>query len=130
MVFKPQLRPIRIVLRWQLIVTGVLSLVAAFAWGFDGALSAFLGGAVNVVAGWVYGWRVAQGEARTAGEALRTMLRAEAIKVVLVIAQLWLVLAHYKQVVHAAFFIAFVITVGIFAAAIAVRDEEKNALTR
>ena len=130
MVFKPQLRPIRIVLRWQVIVTAVLTLVAAFPWGLDGALSAFLGGAVNVVAGWVYGWRVAQGEARTAGEALRTMLRAEAMKIVLIVVQLWLVLANYKQVVHAAFFIAFVITVGIFAAAITVRDEDKNALTR
>lgn len=127
MVFKPQLRPIRIVLRWQLIVTVVLTLTGALLWGSDGALSAFLGGAVNIVAGWVFGWRVAQGEARTAGEALRAMLRAEAIKVLLVIAQLWLVLANYKEIVHAAFFTAFVVTVGIFAAAIAVRDEEKNA---
>ncbi len=39
-----------------------------------------LGGAVSVVAGWVYGWRAAQGETRTAAEALRTMLRAEAIE--------------------------------------------------
>lgn len=130
MVFKPQLRPIRIVLRWQVTVTVVLSLIAAVPWGLDGALSAFLGGGINVVAGWVYGWRVAQGEAGTAGEALRTMLRAEAMKIVLIIAQLWLVLANYKGIVHAAFFIAFVITVGVFAAAIAVRDDDKNALTR
>lgn len=123
--FKPQLKPIRIVLRWQFIVTAVLSLVAALLWGTDGALSAFLGGAVNIVAGWAYGWRAAQGEARTAAQALRTMLRAEAIKVVLVIALLWLVLASYRDIVHAAFFGAFVITVVVFASAIAVR-EEKN----
>jgi ATP synthase protein I len=122
MPFKPGLRPIRIVLRWQLIVTAVLSLLAALVWGMDGALSAALGGAVNIVAGSVYGWRVAQGEARTAGEALRTMLRAEAIKVLLIIVGLWLVLANYRDVVHEAFFAAFVITVGVFAAAIAVRD--------
>lgn len=125
-VFKPSMRPIRIVLRWQLIVTAVLTLVAAFLWGLDGALSAALGGGVNVVAGGVYGWRVAQGEARTAAEALRTVFRAEGIKVLLIIVQLWLVLSIYKDIVHLVFFAVFVITVGVFAAAIAVRDTEEN----
>jgi len=117
------------VLRWQLIATAMLTLVALLPWGWDGALSAALGGAVNLTAGWAYGWRVSQGEARTAGEALRTMFRAEAIKVLLIIVQLWLVLSTYREIVHAAFFGAFVITVGIFAAAIAVRDpgEEKTS---
>ena len=123
------MRPIRIVLRWQLIVTAVLALVALLLWGRDGALSAALGGAVNLAAGWVYGWRVSQGEARNAGEALRTMLRAEALKVLLIIVGLWLVLTNYRDIVHVAFFAAFVITVGVFAAAIAVRDpgEEKKS---
>jgi len=124
--FKPGLRPIRIVLRWQVIATAALSLLAALLWGWDGAISAALGGAINVFAGWVYGWRVAQGEAKTAGEALRTMLRAEAIKIVLVIAGLLLVLSSYREIVHAAFFAAFVVTVGVFAAAIAVRDTENK----
>ena len=125
MLSRPRLRPIRIVLRWQLIVTAVLTLVAALLWGIDGAVSAALGGAVNFVAGWVYGWRISLGEARTAGDALRTMLRAEAIKVLLIIAQLWLVLSLYADIVHAAFFTTFVVTVVVFAAAIAVRDEDE-----
>jgi ATP synthase protein I len=123
------MRPIRIVLRWQLLATAVLTLVALLLWGRDGALSAALGGAVNLAAGWVYGWRVSQGEARTAGEALRTMFRAEAMKVLLIIAGLWLALTQYKDIVHAAFFAAFVVTVGIFAAAIAVRDPEEKTST-
>lgn len=128
-VFKPQLRPIRIVQRWQLIATAALTLVALLLWGRDGALSAALGGAVNLTAGWVYGWRVSQREARTAGEALRTMMRAEGMKILLIVIQLWLVLAYFRDIVHVAFFAAFVITVGIFAAAIAVRDpdEEKTS---
>ena len=123
------MRPIRIVLRWQLIVTAVLTVVALLLWGPDGALSAALGGAVNLVAGWVFGWRVSQGEARSAGEALRTMLKAEAIKVLLIIVQLWLVLSYYRSIVHVAFFATFVITVMVFAAAIAVRDtgEDKSS---
>jgi ATP synthase protein I len=129
MVFKSQMRPIRIVLQWQVIVTAVLTLVALLLWGRDGALSAALGGAVNLTAGWVYGWRVSQSEACSAGEALRTMLTAEAMKVVLIIVQLWLVLTNYKDIVHLAFFAAFVVTVGVFAAAIAVREpgEEKTS---
>ncbi len=130
MVFKLPPRPIRIVLRWQLIVTAVLTLVAALLWGRDGAISAALGGAVNVVAGWVFGWRVAQGEARSAGEALRTALRAEAMKVLMIIAGLWLVLANYRDIVHAAFFASFVITVVVFAAAIAIRDTDENKTPR
>ena len=126
MVFKRLIRPIRIVLRWQLIVTAVLTLVAALLWGREGAVSAALGGGVNYVAGWVYGWRVSQGEARSAGEALATMFKAEAIKVLVIIAGLGLVLSNYKDIVHVAFFATFVITVGVFAAAIAVRDTGEN----
>ena len=124
---RPLPRPIRIVLRWQLIVTAALTLVAGLLWGRDGALSAALGGAVNLVAGGVYGWRVSRREARTAGEALVTMFRAEGIKILLIFAGLLLVLTQYRDVVHEAFFATFVITVGVFSAAIAVRDTgEKN----
>jgi ATP synthase protein I len=124
---RPLPRPIRIVLRWQLIVTAALTLVAGLLWGRDGALSAALGGAVNLVAGGVYGWRVSRREARTAGETLATMFRAEGLKILLIFAGLLTVLTQYKDVVHAAFFATFVITVGVFAAAIAVRDTaEKN----
>jgi ATP synthase protein I len=127
MVSKPLPRPIRIVLRWQVIVTVALTLVAGLLWGKDGAFSAVLGGAVNIVAGGVYGWRVSRGEARSAGEALATMFRAEGLKILLIFAGLLLVLTTYKDVVHLAFLTTFMITVVVFAAAIAVRDtEEKN----
>ncbi len=80
-----------------------------------------------MVAGGVYGWRVSRREARSAGEALATMFRAEGLKILLIFAGLLLVLTYYREIVHGAFFATFVITVGVFAAAIAVRDtEEKN----
>ena len=126
MEFKARLKPIRIVLRWQLIVTAVLMLAAMLLWGRDGALSAALGGGVNVVAGWAYAWRISQGEARTAGEALATMFRAWGIKILLVIGQLVLVLKLYPGLVPAAFFAAFVVTVVVFTMAIAVRDAPEN----
>ena len=126
MQFRPLPRPIRIVLKWQLIATASLALAAAIPWGMNGAISAALGGAVNIAAGGMYGWRAAQGEAGTAGEALRTIFRAEAIKVLLIFVGLWLALSSYKNIVHVAFFASFVITVAVFAAAVAVRDEDKT----
>ena len=57
------------------------------------------------------------------------MFRAEGLKILLIIAGLLLVLTAYRDVVHAAFFATFMITVLVFAAAIAVRDpkEEKTS---
>ena len=72
MLLPRQPRPFRIVLRWQLIATVVLTLVAMALWGPEGAISAALGGGINVLAGWVYGWRVAQG-------APQTVIRAPAV---------------------------------------------------
>lgn len=122
MQFAPRLRPIRIVLSWQLIATIALTALGALLWGRDGALSAALGGAINLAAGWVYGWRISQGEARTAGETLAMLFRAWGLKLLLIVAGLVLVLSIYKDIVHAAFFLTFAITVGLFAAAIAVGD--------
>ena len=118
---------LRTVLRWQLVATGVLTLVAALLWGLHGAVSAGLGGVINVVAGAAYGWRVTRVEARTAGDAVVTLLRAWAIKVLLIVVGLFLVLRFYKGIVPAAFILAFVVTVGVFAAAVAVRDANKEA---
>lgn len=122
--------PIRTVVKWQAFATAGMAVVAAFLWGQDGALSAALGGAVNMIAGWAYGWRISRGEARTAGETLRTMMRAEAIKILLILAGLWIALSVYKDMVHVAFFAAFVVTVMVFAAAIAVPGAEDNNTTR
>ena len=126
MVFKPLTRPIRTVLRWQLIATAVLSLAALPTWGVDGALSAVLGGAVNLAAGGAYGWRVAQGDASTAGQALVTLFRAWGVKILVLVAGLVLVLKLYPSLVPAAFLATFVLTVGVFASAIAVADAEEQ----
>jgi ATP synthase protein I len=128
--FASRIRPFRIVLRWQLIATAVLTLAAAILWGGDGAFSAALGGAVNMTTGSVYAWRVTRSEGRTAGEALATLFRAWGLKVLLIMAQLLSVLVLYKDIVHAAFFAAFVVTVAVFAAAISVADAPDNKTPR
>ena len=124
------MRPIRIVLGWQVIATAALTLVFGLLWGLHGALSAALGGAVNVVAGSAFAFMASRSRAGTAGEALRTIFRAEALKVILILVLLPVVLSTYGDIVHVAFFTSFVITVAIFAAAIAVRDSEENKAPR
>ena len=120
------MRPIRIVLGWQLIATAILTLFFAFLWGAHAALSAALGGAVNVVAGCGYAFMVARSRAESAGEALRGVFRAEAVKIILILVLLPVVLGNYRDIVHVAFFTAFVVTVAVFTAAIAVRDSEQD----
>ena len=87
-----------------------------------GALSALLGGLVNVTAGIVYGVVVAIGRVGTPGDTVRTMIRAEAAKITLIVLQLGLVLTTYRDVVAAALIAAFVATVLVSTAAIVMRD--------
>jgi ATP synthase protein I len=97
-------------------------LIAGLWFGRHGALSALLGGLINVTAGAVFGVVAARSSKRTAGEALVAVMRAEAGKVLLIVLQLWLVLVNYKQLVLAPFFCTFVVTVIFFSMAFFVRD--------
>ena len=58
----------------------------------------------------------------SAGGALLAVLRAEAVKVAVVVLLLWLVLSSYKGVVVLAFIGSFIISVGILGLAILQRD--------
>ncbi len=118
------------VLRWQLIASAILALVAAIPLGTHGAISAALGGAVNLAAGGAYAAVVSWSRTDSAGETLRTVFRAEAAKVLVIIVLLWLALTQYRSIVPTAFFGSFVVTVAIFAAAVAVRDTGDNKTPR
>ena len=87
-------------------------------------LSALLGGMVSMASGAIFAIVAHVGGARTAGGVLRVALRAEAAKIITVILLLWLVLTTYKEVVALAFLGAFAVTVVIFSAAIAVREDQ------
>jgi ATP synthase protein I len=119
-------KPIRTVLRWQLYATAASMSIAAIWMGTHGALSALAGGLVNVTAGAVSALLASvgrQAERRpSAGTALITLMRAEAAKVALIVAQLWLILAFYEQVVPVFFFGTFILTVIIFSLSIFVRS--------
>ena len=119
-------KPIRTVLRWQVIATAAVAGVAGLMAGAHGAVSAMLGGFVNVAAGVVYGWLLGLGLGTKAvpdvGSSLIAMFRAEAGKVLVIVGGLWLSLSTYRDMVPVAFFTAFVITVIVFSMAFFVRD--------
>ncbi|HZN27568.1 MAG TPA: ATP synthase subunit I [Burkholderiales bacterium] len=115
-------KPLRTVLRWQLYASAASMLIAGIWVGPHGALSALLGGLINIAAGTVFGWVAAHSRKRTPAEGLLALIRAEAAKVVLIVLQLWVVLVNYKQLVLAPFFGTFILTVIFFSMAFFVRD--------
>jgi ATP synthase protein I len=119
-------RPILTVLRWQALATVAIAAVAGLWGGAHAALSAALGGLVTlsstVVYAFVLGAGRNSGATATAGASIVTMLRAEAAKILWIILQLWLVLATYRDVVLAAMFAAFAVTVLLFSTALLARE--------
>lgn len=115
-------KPIRTVLKWQVIATAALTLLAWILGGVDGALSAALGGAVSVCAGGVSAIVAATGRTQSAGGVLIAALLAEGVKVGLIVILLWIVLAKYDDVVAPAFFGSFFATILLFSMAFFVRE--------
>ena len=115
-------KPIRTVLRWQLFATLALALLCGVLAGVHGALSAVLGGAVSVGAGWIAAKVATKGKTESAGGVLVYALKAEGIKIGLIAVLLWLVLATYTEVVVLAFIGSFMATMLIFSMAFFVRE--------
>jgi ATP synthase protein I len=119
-------KPIRTVLVWQFVATLAMAAIAGAWTGGHGAFSALLGGGVNLAAGVVYAFLLGVGlRARPVpdvGTSLFAMLRAEAAKILVIVGGLVLALTTYQDLVLAAFFTAFVVTVIVFSMAIFVRE--------
>jgi len=115
-------RPFRAVLVWQAVATLVIAAIAGLSAGIHGALSAVLGGVINLAAGVVYAFVLVLAPGKTAGATVLAMFRAEAAKILVIVGQLWLVLATYREAVLPALLAAFVVTVLLFRVALFVRD--------
>jgi ATP synthase protein I len=115
-------KPIRTVLRWQVVATAALALIAGALAGGHGALSAALGGAVSIFSGLASAVVASLGRAQSAEGVLLAVLRAEAVKIGLIVVLLWLVLATYRDVAVLVFLGSFAVTVVIFAMAFFVRE--------
>ena len=94
--------------------------------GWDGAWSAILGGGVSVAAGVAFalilGFSLGDGRPAGAARPMVAMMKAEAGKLVVIVAGLVLVLRTYGDIVHAAFFGAFAVAVIVFGMAILVPE--------
>jgi ATP synthase protein I len=116
-------KPLRAVIRWQILATLAMTGLGGALGGVNGAVSAALGGLVAVAAGLAYALMVSLQRDLSPGGVLIGALRAEAVKVLLIVVLLWLVLATYKDAEVVAVIGAFAVSVIIFAMAVFVRDE-------
>jgi ATP synthase protein I len=117
-----QSKAIRTVLRWQLIATGVMTLVLGMLAGVHGAVSAFLGGLVSICAGLAFSVVVSLSKSDSLAGTLATAFRAEAAKIMIAVLLLWLVFATYKQVVAVGFIGSFAVSILLFGMAFFVRE--------
>jgi ATP synthase protein I len=117
-----QSKPIRSVLLWQVVMTSLLAVLAGWLAGKHGAVSAALGGLVNIAAGLAFGLIMQSSDMQSANGTVVAALRAEAAKIGLAVILLWLILAIYKDVVLIVFIGSFILSLLVFSMAFFVRD--------
>ena len=117
-------RPLRVVFGWQAAATALLAVLSGWLAGVDGAVSAVLGGGVALAGGVSFALLLpgASNRSPSVWGALRGALRAEAVKVGVIVLLLWLVLTTYRQVVVLGFIGTFTVAVIIFSMAALVRS--------
>jgi ATP synthase protein I len=126
LIFRNASKPIRAVIRWQFVATMVLALIAGLLVGIHGAISAMLGGLVSIAAGLVFAAMISLSENRSAWGALHAALRAEAVKIGLIVLLLYLVLATYEDVATGEFIGSFIVSVLIFGMAIVIPEQKSE----
>lgn len=122
-----QNRPLRIILQWQLLLTIILAIICGVMLGLSGGISSLLGGLISVISSGAYAIMVSRHKGYTAGGTLRTALRAEAVKIILIIVLLWLVFKFYADVHALAFIGTFVLAVVVHSMALFVSDKAKSS---
>ena len=98
-------------LRLQLIATVVVVIASLLISGLSAGISAFLGG-LAVIIGAFFGAKIAQRSKQDATAVLINLLKAEAVKIVVIFALLLIVFKVYKQLVP------FALIAGLAAAAL------------
>lgn len=108
-------RPLRLIVRYQLLFTVIVAISFGLLVGVHGAISAVLGGMVTVISSAAFAIIVSRHRDITAGGTLRTALRAESVKIVIVVLSLWLILTIYEEA-------NLLILVGTFAVAVLINS--------
>ena len=98
-------------LRLQLIATAIVAIASLAISGLHAGVSALLGGAVVIIAAFIAS-KIAQRKSKEAAAVLVNLLKAEAVKVCIIIVLLLITFKVYKQLVP------FALIVGLAAAAL------------
>jgi ATP synthase protein I len=121
-VFGLRSRPLRAALAWQLACTAIVASLAALFGGLHASASVALGGGSIVAANIAYALVVGLSAPRNAGATVRVIVRAESVKIALIVLELWLVFSAYRDLVPLAFVGAFVLAVLIWPVALLYKD--------
>ena len=116
-------RQIRVVLKYQAIITLSIALIIGGMGGVHWGVSALFGGLISLLGGATYGVMLSWVGQGSAEKALVGMMRAESAKILVIVLLLWLVFAGYEDVFGAGFIGTFIITTLIFSLAVFIRDK-------
>lgn len=119
-------KPLQVVLCWQLASTIAITVVLAVLLDLQNAFSAFLGGMVSVISSSAFAIIVSRHKGYTPGGTIRTALRAEAVKIFLTIILLWVVFKHYSELNAFAFIGTFILVVIMHSMALLVSDSKNK----
>lgn len=115
-------RPFRLVLVWQCIATALIAMASGLLAGGESAWSAVMGGGIGVAGMLAFSLMAGRRSATTAG-AVSVALRAEAVKIGVIVLLLWLAFAGQRDIAVLPFFGAFVVSVLLSGIALAVSGD-------
>ncbi len=119
-------RPFYIVLCVQSISVFVLAVILWLLLGLHGALSVILGGAISVISTAAFVMIISISKGYTADDTVRIALRAEAVKIIIIVSLLWLAFKYYENINAVAFIGAFIFNVLIYSIVLLLADYKKR----
>lgn len=119
-------RPLRIIIRWQSLFTLITALCCYIWVDSHGAISALLGGFISVASSSAFALIVSLHKGKSASGTLRTALRAEAVKIIVIVISLWQVLTQFEDINLIVFIGTFTATVIINSMALLISEDAKT----
>ena len=113
-------------LKAQIIVTVITAICIWVVYDMHDAMSAVMGGLISVISSAAYAMIVSHHKGYAASDAIRTALRAEAVKIILTIVLLWIAFRFYEDVNAIALVATFIMVVLTYSAALLVSEEIKR----
>lgn len=117
--------PLSFVLRVQLLLTLIVVIIFVFLSDLQGVVSVVLGGMVSLISSAAFAIIISHHQGYTAGSAVRTAIRAEIVKISLIVILLWIVFKSFEDINAFAFIGTFILTVLVHSMALFVSDNVK-----